>query len=224
MPHASRFQQLRELAAGLGLAGLANAMVRNLAAFNLYHRMVFPLHNLTEPPSLRAGYNLTTATADDFAELTAMLADLPVDDRRELLVRTLFFRRGFERCYLLRDAQSAPVFLQWLVYPADNPLIRRHYRHRFAPLPDRHAMLENAYCFPRFRGFGWLHDMTRRLLWLARRDGYLWCAGYVRAGNLASLNCFADLGFRHQRLIPEIKLLGMTRRLNQPGDRHESTP
>ncbi len=212
MRQPSSIQHIRDTIASLGIAGTVRTIGRNMLAVHIYYALTCPLEQRPAPSALRNGFRLQPAREGDFDEFSTMRSSLSPDDRHALAVRKMFFRRGFDRCFLLRDHQSAPVFLQWLIYPSDNPLIHRHYRHRFAPLPSGHAMLENAFCFPGYRGFGWLSDMTARLLWHAREDGHTWCTGYIRADNLPSLNCFTRLGFRLQRRIPEIKLCGITRR------------
>ena len=144
-------------------------------------------------------------------ETLRMLRDqagnLPPRDRRELLGRLRFHSRGFSNCYVMKSGGEA-AYLQWLIYPEENPVIMSRFAGKFYQLSERQVMVENVFTFPRFRGQGLLPYGTGKLLEVARERGYASAICYIRKDNITSLNEFCRLGFRIMKIVREYKVFG----------------
>jgi hypothetical protein len=196
----------------LGLRGAVNVLTHNWAAVNLYYQLEAQLNGSSLARPLRRGHVMRKAGPEDIDRLQACLPALSADERRDLIARVLFYRRGFTRCFIVTGPEGDPVFMQWLLLPAENQLLQSQYPGRFPKLLAQDALIENAFCFPRYRAFGWLPEGTRRLMDHARRSGATRCIGLVRVDNLPALNTFTGLGFRIRHLVHETKMLGRARR------------
>lgn len=196
----------------LGIRGAIDVMARNWAAVNLFYVLEHRLDGSSPGKPLRRGYSLRKAEPADIDRLQTCLPDLNPEDRKELIARILFYRRGMKGCFLVSDARGEPVFIQWLVRPGDNATLSRQYPGRFPPLQPQDVLIENAFCFPRHRAFGWLPDVTRRLMHQAGKLGATRCITLIRVDNLPALNTFAALGFRIRNIVHETKILGRARR------------
>jgi hypothetical protein len=150
-------------------------------------------------------------TADDVRGLLSAVPALPEPDRRELMARIRFYELGFTRLYGVRvDGEIA--YIQWLVTPEDNPVIRDRYRRVFFELKPGHAMLENVFVFPRYRGLGYLPFVSQRLLIQARDDGFRTAVLYIREDKLSTLNEFVAMGFRFANLLRITQAFGFVHR------------
>jgi hypothetical protein len=135
------------------------------------------------------------------------LPELGYDDKRELLSRILFFNKGFNRCFTVKE-KGALAYMQWLVFPSENEQLKRVYGSRFLPLRENQVMIENAFTFPAFRGRGFFPYVTVQILKEAKQQGYSTAVTYVKKENFKALTHFVQLGFKINRLVPEYKLFG----------------
>ncbi len=149
----------------------------------------------------------------DITEIRDNLKSLGPIDKKELILRLFFYEAGFKNCYVARNTKGQIVYLQWLIYPYENVIIKSRFGSRFYPLKEKEVMLENAFTFPRFRGLGLLPSVSAQLLDIARQDGYASCITYIRKDQIVSLNEFTRLGFKITKLVREFKFLGVTRRM-----------
>jgi hypothetical protein len=140
------------------------------------------------------------------------LPELSPSNRKELLVRLLFYEAGFEHCYIAYTADGDLAAIQWLLRPHENKQLQARFPHRFYPIGPRQVMIENAFVFPDSRSVGVLRIITMHLLATALSEGYTHAVTYIPKEKIASLNAFIALGFKIRKLTRERKLLGSTRR------------
>lgn len=143
----------------------------------------------------------------DVVTLQRHLPMLEMEDKRDLLSRIMFYGSGFTNCYAIKQGGDI-AFIQWIIFPSENPVIAKTYSKKFLPLKPQQVMIENAFTFPRYRGKGYLFEGTTQLLHIARNLGYKWAICYIRKDRITSLNDFCRMGFRIRRLVTEIKVLG----------------
>ena len=139
------------------------------------------------------------------------LAEQSFDDKRELLQRIHFYECGFKNCYAM-DVDQSLAYLQWIIYPSENEVIRANYSRLLLPLRENEVAIESAFTFPSFRGRGLMGNATWQLLQLAKNQGYRRAVTYVRKESLNSLNVLMSVGFTVTKLVRECKILGYSRR------------
>lgn len=167
--------------------------------------------NLMEPepetPAVGAKLALEPIGPADIEKILKSLASLTPAEKRDVLGYLHFYESGFKNCFVMRrDDQVA--YMQTLIYPEQNDLIERKYRLKFYPLKESQVMVENVFTFVAFRGLGCLQQGTRKLLDLARSQGYRSAVCYIRKDRIVSLNEFIKMGFKITRMMPEYKVLG----------------
>ena len=128
---------------------------------------------------------------------------------RSIVGRLHFHASGFSNCYVMTAGEEI-AYLQWLILPADNDVIRSRFSTKFYPLGERQVMVENVFTFPKFRGRGLLPYGTLHLLQLARDKGFSSVICYIRKDNITSLNEFFRMGFKITKMVQEYKVLGRT--------------
>jgi hypothetical protein len=196
----------------LGLRSVGLILLKRI--FFVHHVSVLKLNLKTFAPRSferpPAG-TLSPLTADDVRRLLSGVPALPEPDRRELMARIHFYGLGFTRVYGVKvDGEIA--YIQWLVTPEDNPVIRDRYRRVFFELKPGHVMLENVFTFPRYRGLGYLPFISQRLLIQAREEGFQTAVVYIREDKLSTLNEFVAMGFRFANQLRIIQAFGFVRR------------
>lgn len=157
-------------------------------------------------PERSGDVTMERVTEQDLAALQEAVPSLGAADQREVLSR-LFFYQDFGNCYVMKK-KGEIVYLQWVIFPAENPTIAAKYPTKFYPLSERQVMIENAFTFPRHRGKGFLLHGTRHLLQMAKREGYSCAICYIRKDRIPSLNEFSKMGFRIVKMLTEYKILG----------------
>jgi len=201
---------LSDVFSHLTLMDLARLFARNAARINHYYLLFLNLSALASAaPRCLGGTEPKLLRAEEFEELYARLRSLESDDKRELMSRLLFYRSGFRNCYTIAS-DGATAFLEWIIFPAENEIIQKHYRTRFLPLESSEVMLENSFTFPAYRGRGLMPFATWQLLNKAKELGYRRAVTYIRKEKIDSLNHFLRMGFTIKRIVREIKLLGYT--------------
>lgn len=152
---------------------------------------------------------LTLLNDSHIARLRQQLALLDPIDRREVAGRLHFHACGFTNCYVM-VADDDIAYLQWLILPGENDIIRSRFSSKFYPLGERQVMVENVFTFPRYRGRGLLPYGTLHLLQVAKEQGFGSVVCYIRKDNLTSLNEFFRMGFKITKMVQEYKVAGKT--------------
>lgn len=196
------------VARSMSFGQLLRVTARNLLYFNHYFVLEARLNGEVAPAgkTLRPG-ELVRLTDKDLSSLKEQVQHCTGDDKRELLLRILFYENGFRNCYAYKIAGEI-AYLQWIVYPRENDLIHARYRRRFPPLRPKQVMLENAFTFARYRGLGVMPFVTTELLRKARAEGYSSAVCYVLKENVNALNTNLQVGYKIKRLVREYKFLG----------------
>lgn len=165
-------------------------------------------HSIGRPFS----FAMERACQHDINALISQLDALDMESRIELISRLLFSCTGLGDLYISKNTKGEFLYMQWLIYPAHNHLIKSHFSNRFYPLNQKQVMIENAFTFPGFRGIGLLKRGTGMLLKMAREEGFETAVTYVRKDRIAILNDLIQMGFKITRLIKEYKIFGATHR------------
>jgi hypothetical protein len=164
---------------------------------------------LDYPFARRPDLPLVPLDESHIARVRQQLASLDPVERREVVGRLHFHASGFTNCYVMTAGEEI-AYLQWLILPAENDIIRERFSTKFYPLGERQVMVENVFTFPKFRGRGLLPYGTLHLLQLARDKGFSSVVCYIRKDNITSLNEFFRMGFKITKMVQEYKVLGRT--------------
>jgi hypothetical protein len=159
------------------------------------------------PAPLGITATIEEISKEDWLKIQNTLPSLDAKDKRELLARQFFYWDGFTNCYVIKNGADI-AFIQWIIYPSENSIIKEKYPTKFSPLSSTQVIIENAFTFPRYRGRGYLLHGTAALLDLARGSGYKSAICYIRKDRIASLNEFMRMGFKIIRIMREYKFLG----------------
>lgn len=188
--------------------GLFRILRTNLFHRTHYYLMSRPLREVPETTAARSPITFRPGTQTDIDALVRALPDADPETRHHLLIRLHFYNQGFESFYIGDTPDGNLAYLQWLIRPDDACVQSRFFHRAYQPLRRDQVLVENAFCFTRYRGLGLLPQLTLQLLRTAQEEGYKWAVTYIRGDNLTSLRQFTDLGFRFAHMIREYKILG----------------
>jgi RimJ/RimL family protein N-acetyltransferase len=192
---------------------LVRLAMRRIVYFNHCYLLHIRLQGMSStPPRKIGGSALRRVDSAEIVQLYDRLSGLTFDDKRELLQRIDFYENGFHNCYAI-DVDQSLAYLQWIIYPSENEIIRRKYKHLLLPLRENEVAIDNAFTFPEYRGRGLMPFASWQLLQMAKDEGYRRGLTYVRKENVYSLNVLTSVGFSTTKLIREFKILGYSRRL-----------
>lgn len=189
----------------LGLVGAIRLSASRLLSIDHYYIMKrnLKLDDFAVPDKMK----MLPICKTDIPQILEEQVRMNDSDKRQILSRIMFLKSGFENCHVIM-VNGKIAHMQWIIYPTENGIIKDKYASKFYPLSDKQVMIENAFTFPSFRGFGYLTSGTFQLLDMARAKGYQSSLCYIRKDNIASLNEFAKMGFKITAIVPEYKLLG----------------
>ena len=196
----------------LGIRSLCVILLKRL--FYVHHVLIMKLNLKTfQPRSFERtpGGELCLLTRDDIPQLLSSVSSLEKEDRKELLARLYFYDLGFSMLYGIKT-EGQIAYIQWLITPEDNPVIRKHYQRLFFELKPGQALLENVFTFPKYRGRGYLRFGSEQLLVKARELGFQTVIAYIRIDKITTFNEFANMGFRFANLLRIIQVFGFIRR------------
>lgn len=196
----------------LGGRGSVLLILDRLFSINHYYVMKVNLKNLIDYPLKRnPSGDLSLLNAADLLKIKHSIKKYRAEDRREILGRIHFYEQGFHNCYVMK-LDNKIAYLQWIIYPVENELIKKFYKNVFYSINGQQVMIENAFTFPEFRGRGYLPYVTRLLLNKAKKDGYKSAIGYIRTDKTTSLNEFFKMGFKITQRLSEVKIFGKIHR------------
>jgi hypothetical protein len=196
----------------LGIRSLSVILLNRL--FAIRHVLIMKLNLKSFQPravARKPAGQIRQLTAGDIPGLFSAAASLGEEDRRELLARIHFYELGFTKLYGVW-VEDEIAYIQWLIMPDENPVIRSRYHRLFFELKPGQVLLENVFTFPRYRGFGYLPFVSEQLLLKAKEAGFQTVIAYIRDDKLTTLNEFVQMGFRFVNLLRIIQLFGFTRR------------
>ena len=200
--------RLRYVIQTLGPRGFFDLLTSRLFTVDHYYLLGKNLAAPLEcPPDVGRKTPLVEISKEDIANMHGCFTTLGGDDKKELLARLFFYRDGFRNCYVTKNGDEI-AFMQWIIFPSENEIIKEKYSTKFSPLSASQVVIENAFTFPRYRGRGYLQYGTAKLLEFARSKGYKSAICYIRKDRVASLNEFTKMGFKIIRIMAEYKVLG----------------
>lgn len=137
----------------------------------------------------------------------------------ELRWRARWCADDVRKLYVAADADSSPVYAQWLIGPHEQarPAAARHLGGT-RRLAEDERILEGAYTFPRMRGRGLMRDCMAQLIDHAFAEGATRVWTYVETDNVASLRGCAAVGFSPRSLRRQVHRLGRRRVMELPLD------
>lgn len=159
---------------------------------------------------IRPSVTLSKISSADIRELVKCIHTLDAESKKEIISRILFYQAGFKNCYIARTKNNEIAYLQWLVFPSENPIIKKYFSRKFYSLQEGQVMIENAFTFPKFRGLGLLPGITRELMTIAKESGHRAAITYIRKDKIASLNEFINMKFKIIKLVKEYRFIGIT--------------
>jgi GNAT superfamily N-acetyltransferase len=106
---------------------------------------------------------------------------------------------GLRTCYVAIDGHGRPVYMQFLVFPDENPRLGDVFGGLIPPLGEDEALLEFAYTPEEYRGQGVMPYAVAKLVEEARRRGAQRLVTFVPGRNPAVLRFFQRIGFEPDR-------------------------
>ncbi len=209
---SEKVKQVLFIIKSLNCCELLRLILSRLYSVSNYYVMKVNLKTLNEYPLKRHPLGeLSLLTQDDLLTIKKSIKNYDWPDTRDLLSRIQFYESGFHNCYVMK-VNDKIAFIQWLIYPDENRIIKKNYRNIFYEVHDSQVIIENAFTFPEYRGYGYLSYVSRLLLNKAGEQGYKSAIGYVKYNNIISLNEFFRMGFKITESLREIKFFFTIRR------------
>lgn len=140
------------------------------------------------------------------------------EDWRETYLRHRMVVAEVAELFVARDAEGAPIYAQWLVRSEHWARLERFAPGRYPQLGLDEALVEGAFTFPRFRGFGAMADGMAQLLAIARDAGSRSVLTYVGDTNIPSLRGCARVGFDLDHVRVNRRRLGRRSSTASPPD------
>ncbi len=120
---------------------------------------------------------------------------IPAVERKHRLARQRLVDAGFASCFVAVTADDEPCYIQWLMTPDENALLRREFQDQFRPLAAGEMLLEGAFTPEAFRG---QRIMPAAMALLAEHAGTLGATRvvtYVGLPNIPSIKGCERAGF-----------------------------
>lgn len=206
------FSKLFKIISLLGFKYSIILILKKLYSKNYYFILQKKLGNENFPVKRRFQYKFNIITESQINEIISNLHLFDVESRKEILARLVFLNSGFRNCFVATNYNDDILYMQWIIYPNENNIIKEKYGGLFSQLKKNQVMLENAFTFPKYRGLQIYSRVTIDLMNKARSEGYKSCIVYVKTDNLIALNELKKIGFIFTKRILERKILGITKR------------
>jgi L-amino acid N-acyltransferase YncA len=206
----TRLEKYQFILSNLGIWVPAKFFLKRVLYLDHFYFLTAPLKKVETGLRILSDIQIAEARNEDWTMIVDGLKQLDGNERREIIVRLLFYLKGFYGCYIGRNESGDIVSLQWLIRPEDNHLIQKYSNDLFYPLNKKQVMVENIFVYPKYRSLGVFTTVNHRLLEKAREEGFLHCHAYIQTGNIASLNEFMKLGFHVKKLLRSYNLCGFS--------------
>lgn len=116
-------------------------------------------------------------------------------DPRQVANHRSLVEANIPHCYVAVNKDDQPCFMQWLIGPESNHLIKKHFGDSFPPLKSDEALLEGAYMQRTFRGKRIMPAAMSRITEQARNMDVKWVQTFVDVKNIPSLKGCKRSGF-----------------------------
>ena len=191
--------RLRDLAAAARVLGVRQTLEIARDRFwsqpHIYLGLRCDLEALPEVPKARVPVEMVPRDPAHAAAFRDELLNVGGADYLQVLLRVWIADAGVRVLYLAESPSGSPIYAQWLVRRTDQPRIAKVMPDAHDELSDGEVLLEGAYTFHEFRGYGAMADGMMQLLHDARQDGHRFAITYVGAENVPSLRGCARVGF-----------------------------
>jgi hypothetical protein len=208
----TRFNKYAFTLAHLGIKGILQIILSRMCSVNKYYVLHKNIDSPVQIIKIRKNVSVVTVDDDDFDTLVQSVKTLDVKMKRELVGRLIFYRSGLKNCYAAKTKEGEIAYIQWIIFPSENEILREQYSSLFYPLKQGQVMIENVFTFPKFRGIGLLPHVMGLLINKASEAGYKIAVTYIRADRISSLNEAIIMGFKITKMVTEYKILGFTKR------------
>jgi len=206
------FKQYSFLLLNLGLKNSFKLMITRCISFRHYYILKRSLTSLPDEMDIRREIFIRKINNDDINKIIQIVKLLDQASKADVLSRILFYKYGFENCYIGITKEDEIAYMQWLIYPHENIKIKKHFQNIFYPLKENQVMIENVFTFPKFRGLNLMPAITIKLLNIAKESGYKSAIMYVRDNSITALNENIKLGFKIIKVVREYRFIGMVKR------------
>ncbi len=139
-------------------------------------------------------------------------------DSIEVFHRIRWCRKGIKTLHIAPGPDGSPAYAQWLVTEREQHLLHAHHPDYYLTLSPGEVLLEGAYTFQKFRGFGIMADGMAQLLRIARDGGARVAYTYVGPDNVPSLRGCANVGFVLDHVRLNTRRFGTRSSAVQPPD------
>ena len=208
----TNFRILCALMTNLGFKASLILFIKRVFSIEHYYVLQKSISQPIIVPKIRHQVNLRGADDYDIIHAVNHINGLDGNARRELISRVLFYRTGIKNCYAVKTKDDILAYLQWLIYPSQNDIIKKNFSGVFQPLKTGQVLIENVFTFPAFRGYGLMPHITAKLIEIAQNEGYKSAIMYIRKDKIESLSQSMMLGFKITSLLRELKIFGITLR------------
>ena len=146
-----------------------------------------------------------------FAGFDEELARTSGLDYGRALHRRRLHDAGLRTLHVAWSRERVPVYVQWLVGPAEWPVLDALEGSFWPRIGQGEVLLEFAYTFVPFRGKGVMSDAMGQLLRIAAAGGASVAYTYVTVDNVPSLRGCAHVGFELDHMKESSRQMGIRR-------------
>lgn len=107
---------------------------------------------------------------------------------------------GLATCYVAETSDGEICYMQWLIDSGQNDLIMKEFKGMCSPLKDGEMMLEWAYTFKKYRGFGVMAPAMSAISEQGAAKGASSLITFVEHDNIPSLKGCRSAGYRPYRI------------------------
>src|SRR6476660_478665 len=132
---------------------------------------------------------------DDDLSFIAEVPELAPQAARQRIDQRLLLTADIPTCWIAIDPDGTACYMQWLIAPRDNALVRARWGGLFPELQPDEALLEGAYTADSHRGQGIMSHAMARISERARDLGAQHVITFVGLENVASLKGCERAGF-----------------------------
>ena len=132
---------------------------------------------------------------DDDLSFIAAVPELAPQAARDRIHQRLLLTYDLPTCWVAVDPDGTACYMQWLIAPRDNALVRARWGGLFPELQPDEALLEGAYTAESHRGQGIMAHAMARIAERARDFGAQYVITFVGHENVASLKGCERAGF-----------------------------
>lgn len=117
------------------------------------------------------------------------------EGREERTTRLQMLEAGLTTCYVAVTAQGEPCYMQWLIGPEQNNMVRTYFKGIFPGLEPGEALLEGAFTPEAYRGKRIMPCAMAQIAEKASEIGARWVVTFVTHDNIPSLKGCQRSGF-----------------------------